>query len=132
MLSCVDAIKSSLMCSCVACGVISICSGSICALVAPPSQVSTAQRPTMCDCFVCVCVRARRMYGPDFLVSPVTTMNASSWSVYLPTLVNSTWTYYWNGTDVGAGGVTVSVNTTSIAEYPVFVRTPSALGFVHL
>ncbi len=70
-----------------------------------------------------------RMYGPDFLVSPVTTFGAISWSVYLPALTNSTWTYYWNGTDVGPGGMMVSVNTTSIAEYPVFVRMPSTLGF---
>lgn len=74
-------------------------------------------------------VEGQWMYGPDWLVSPVTTQGATSWSVYLPTLNNATWTYYWNGTSVGVGGVTVSVNTANISDYPVFVRTPSALGF---
>jgi len=56
------------------------------------------------------------MYGPDFLVSPVTTYNATSWSVYLPLLSSAHWKYYWNGTDVGPGGYRVVVDVSSIGD----------------
>jgi alpha-D-xyloside xylohydrolase len=65
------------------------------------------------------------MYGPDFLVGPVLTLGATSRSVYLPTLANATWVYYWNGTDAGSGGGRVSVNTSAIGDFPLFVRTPT-------
>ena len=68
------------------------------------------------------------MYGRDFLVGPVLQYQATSRSVYLPDLsaLNATWVYYWNGTDCGSGGGRVSVNTTSLLDFPLFVRTPTA------
>ena len=69
-------------------------------------------------------VQGQWMYGPDYLVNPVTSSNATSWSTYLPTLgPRETWVYFWNGTDVGAGGRSVVVDTTNITEFPLFVRT---------
>ena len=51
------------------------------------------------------------MFGPRLLVTPVTTPNATEWSVYLPqTGDNGTqpWTYWWtNQTYVGGQTVTV-------------------------
>lgn len=69
-------------------------------------------------------VEGQWMYGPDFLVSPVTTHLATSWTVYLPALTSSHWVYYWNGSDAGVGGYSVNVNVTAIGDYPLFVRTP--------
>ena len=34
--------------------------------------------------------------------------------------------FEWNGTDAGTGGCRVNVNTASLLDYPVFVRTPVA------
>lgn len=69
-------------------------------------------------------VEGQWMYGPDFLVSPVTTYLATSWTVYLPALTSAHWVYYWNNSDAGLGGYSVTVNVTAIGEYPLFVRTP--------
>lgn len=69
-------------------------------------------------------VEGQWMYGPDFLVAPVTLYQATSWTIYLPLLSSSHWVYYWNGSDAGAGGYNVTVNVTDIADYPLFVRTP--------
>jgi len=66
------------------------------------------------------------MYGPDWLVGPVLAPGQASRSVYLPALPGGreAWVYYWNGTSAGAGGSRVTVNTASLSDYPVFVRTP--------
>ena len=58
------------------------------------------------------------MFGPDYLVSPVTEMGARSWSVYLPAGVS--WAYHFNGT-VYVGGQTISVSTP-LDEFPLFKR----------
>jgi alpha-glucosidase (family GH31 glycosyl hydrolase) len=65
------------------------------------------------------------LYGPDFLVGPVLVQGATSRSVYLPALINATWVYRWNGTDAGSGGHRVTVDTTSLSDFPLFVRTPA-------
>merc|ERR1712216_169516 len=73
---------------------------------------------------------AQFMSGPDWLVSPVTVENATSWPAYLPALPATgneaaEWVYWWNQTVV-TGGAWVSVDTTSIADYPLFFRRPSS------
>ena len=65
------------------------------------------------------------MYGKDWLVGPVLAYQAQSRSVYLPALENATWVYYMNGTDAGAGGYRVTVDTTRMADFPLFLRTPT-------
>lgn len=65
------------------------------------------------------------MFGPDWLVAPVTAPAAaggSARSVYLPSLAgvpNATWVYWWNQTSVGAGGARVSL-PTPLGEFPLF------------
>ena len=69
------------------------------------------------------------MFGPDWLVTPITDFGASSWTVYLPRLdTDYVWVYYFNGTVMGHGGRSVTVSTP-IGEFPLFVRvheTPPA------
>lgn len=66
------------------------------------------------------------MYGPDFLVAPVLSPDATTRDVFLPDLsaANATWVYYFNGTSLPGGGV-VTVDVSDIRNYPVFVRTPT-------
>ena len=68
------------------------------------------------------------MYGRDYLVAPVLQYRAASRSLYLPNLtaLSATWVYYWNGSDCGSGGGRVTVNTSSLLDFPLFVRTPVA------
>lgn len=69
-------------------------------------------------------VEGQFMFGPDWLVAPITTYQATNWTAYLPPLdANHTWIYWWNQTDVGAGGQWVTVNTP-ITEFPLFFRRP--------
>lgn len=65
------------------------------------------------------------MFGPDWLVAPVTTYQATSRTVYLPLLNASseTWVYYYNFTEVGPGGGRFTV-PTPIGEFPLFFRRP--------
>ena len=62
------------------------------------------------------------MFGPDWLISPVTAQGATSWPVYLPDLAreNEEWVYWWNQTVVGGGWK--SVDTTKIGHFPLFTR----------
>ncbi len=47
---------------------------------------------------VCVLVN-RFMFGPDWLVAPVTTYQAANWTVYLPALpAPQVWVYFFNET----------------------------------
>ena len=69
---------------------------------------------------------AQFMFGPDWLVSPVTTSNATTWPVYLPNLnagEKSEWVYWWDQT-VYQPGKWYTMNTTSISEFPLFVKRP--------
>jgi len=60
------------------------------------------------------------MFGPDWLVAPVTAENATTWDVYLP--VGAVWTYWWNKTAV-KGGSWRSVDVSSLADFPLFKRS---------
>lgn len=84
------------------------------------------------DCADCAAatplLESQWMYGPDYLVAPVLLADAQGRDVYLPDVsgTNHTWVYYWNKSDVGAGGGVVTVNVSDVRDYPVFVRTPVA------
>ena len=67
------------------------------------------------------------MLGPDWLVAPVTTYNATQWSVYLPRIAaNETWIYYFNTSMVYQGGGLNVTIATPLNEFPLFTR---ATGF---
>ncbi len=60
------------------------------------------------------------MFGPAFLVNPVTTAGATSRSVYLPA---GSWYDFWTGTTT-AGGSKMSVSAP-LSQIPLFVRAGS-------
>ncbi len=66
---------------------------------------------------------AQYMFGPAWLVAPVTAENATTWPVYLPALAGgASWTYHWNGSAVAGSGWR-SVDVSNIAHFPLFKRT---------
>eukprot|EP00048_Salpingoeca_helianthica_P023008 m.21681 g.21681 ORF g.21681 m.21681 type:complete len:843 (+) comp8126_c0_seq1:167-2695(+) len=66
------------------------------------------------------------MFGPDWLVAPVTVYGGTSHSVVLPTLPSGqVWMYWWNQSRYFAGGQTVTL-ATPISEFPLFLRTTLA------
>ena len=63
----------------------------------------------------------------DWLVAPVTEENATSWPVYLPALdKGARWVYHWNQSVVAAEAGWHSVDTTALADFPLFSRRPAA------
>jgi alpha-D-xyloside xylohydrolase len=62
------------------------------------------------------------MFGPKYLVSPVTEANASSWTSYLP--AGAKWQYYFDASKTFEGGQEVSLDTP-LDEFPLFVRVTS-------
>ena len=66
------------------------------------------------------------MFGPAFLVAPVTTYKATTRSVYLPTTPGG-WYLFWTGA-AAAGGATVSAPAPFDAM-PVYVRAGSIVPF---
>ncbi|MGA7745039.1 MAG: TIM-barrel domain-containing protein [Polyangia bacterium] len=63
------------------------------------------------------------MFGPAFLVAPVTTYQATTRSVYLPTTPGG-WYLFWTGAPV-AGGATVAAAPAPFDAMPVYVRAGS-------
>jgi len=60
------------------------------------------------------------MFGPALLINPVTTMGATSRSVYLPA---GTWYDFWTGaTSTGGGNSTASA---PLSQIPIYVRAGS-------
>ena len=64
------------------------------------------------------------MFGPDFLVSPVTDMGARNWSLYLP--AGATYRHFFTNRSY-AGGQNVTV-ATPLAEFPLFHVVRSAFA----
>jgi alpha-D-xyloside xylohydrolase len=70
-------------------------------------------------------IRDEYMFGPAFLVAPVTEQGATSRMVYLP--AGTDWYNYWSGERV-SGGKPVKVDAP-IDTLPLFVRAGSILPF---
>jgi hypothetical protein len=69
-------------------------------------------------------VEDQYMFGPDWLVGPVTEMGAKTRSIYLPGLpANQTWVYYFNYSEVGGVGGRFEMDTP-IGEFPLFFIRP--------
>ncbi len=62
------------------------------------------------------------MYGPAFMVSPVTTEGATSRSVYLP---DGKWYDFWTGATVN-GGATINA-AAPLSQIPLFIRAGSVI-----
>jgi alpha-D-xyloside xylohydrolase len=63
------------------------------------------------------------MFGPAFLVAPVTTYQATTRSVYLPSTPGD-WYLFWTGA-AAAGGATVPAAPAPFDAMPVYVRAGS-------
>jgi alpha-D-xyloside xylohydrolase len=88
-------------------------------------QGSTIMRPLVMDFRTDSKAREignQYMFGPALLVTPVTTYNARTQSVYLPTTTGG-WYDFWTGT-AAAGGATVSAGA-AFDSLPVYVRAGS-------
>jgi alpha-glucosidase (family GH31 glycosyl hydrolase) len=82
------------------------------------------------------------MLGPDYLFSPVTEYNATSWQVYLPKLgpsdtqgfgqesnadvsvVEATWVHHYTNTSY-RGGQVHTIDVSDLDTFPLFKRTDS-------
>ena len=63
---------------------------------------------------------AQYMFGPDWLVAPVTAENATAWPVYLPSLDDGAcWVYHWNGSAIAETGWR-TVDVRNISHFPLF------------
>jgi alpha-D-xyloside xylohydrolase len=59
------------------------------------------------------------MFGPKFLMSPITDPNVTTWTTYLP--AGAKWQYYFDQSKVWSGGQEVTV-PTPLDEFPLFQR----------
>jgi len=64
------------------------------------------------------------MFGPDWLIVPVTKAGATTWSAYLPPLLDDSWIYWWNRTEMPSGWV--DIDTSAIGSFPLFRRASAA------
>jgi alpha-D-xyloside xylohydrolase len=88
---------------------------------------STFMRPLVMDFPSDVAAREltdEYMFGPAFLVAPVTTYKARSRSVYLPS--GAAWYDFWTGRTVSAGKIDAPAPLDAM---PVFVRAGSIIPF---
>ena len=65
-------------------------------------------------------IKDQFMFGPALLVNPVTTMGATSRSVYLPA---GTWYDFWTGKTTTGGGM--STASAPLSQIPLYVRAGS-------
>ena len=65
-------------------------------------------------------IKDQFMFGPALLVNPVTTMGATSRSVYLPA---GTWYDFWTGSTMTGGGM--STASAPLSQIPIYVRAGS-------
>ena len=76
------------------------------------------------------------MLGPDYLFSPVTEYNATSWQVYLPKLdakapegsalgvEEAAWIHHYTNTSY-RGGKVYTIDVSDLDTFPLFKRTDS-------
>lgn len=74
------------------------------------------------------------MLGPDYLFSPVTTYNATSWQVYLPKLEGSdagseAWVHHYTNKTY-SGGAVVTIDVSDLDTFPLFKRSNPKYGTV--
>jgi alpha-D-xyloside xylohydrolase len=67
-------------------------------------------------------IKDQFMFGPALLISPVTAMNATSRSVYLPA---GTWYDFWTGSTVMGGAA--AMTSAPLSQIPIHVRGGSIL-----
>lgn len=69
------------------------------------------------------------MFGPDYLVAPVYTYQATSRSVYLPKLLpeNAVWQHFYTK-QVYPGGERLEIDT-SVNDFPLFIQTTSIITY---
>ncbi len=100
------------------------------------------QPPLQPPCLACPCallspvmhseaVSGQFMFGPSWLVAPVTTVGATNATVYLPPLSPALqWVYWYNQTVVAATGwVTIP---TDVSQFPLFYQQPTPPSVVQL
>jgi alpha-D-xyloside xylohydrolase len=90
-------------------------------------QAGTIMRPLVMDFAADQTARDLNneyMFGPAFLVAPVTTYQARTWAVYLPK--GAAWYDFWTGKAAAAGAHDVAAPYDAI---PVFVRAGSIVPF---
>lgn len=79
------------------------------------------------DTAACTQAEQQFMFGPDWLIAPITqpVATAPSMTVYLPSLAaaNQTWTHWWSGRNMGPGGNTITwtFNGTFV-DFPLYKR----------
>jgi alpha-D-xyloside xylohydrolase len=71
------------------------------------------------------------MFGPDYLISPVTTFNASSWEVYLPVLpsTGARWVHHYTS-KAYTGGQSVQIDVSNLDTFPLFKRSDARYATV--
>jgi len=69
-------------------------------------------------------IDAAFMFGPDYLISPVTKYNAASWKVYLPKLDNASaqWVHHYTNKTFIPGQV-YNIDVSDLDTFPFFKRT---------
>ena len=73
-------------------------------------------------------VDSAMMFGPDFLISPVTKYNVTSWDVYLPKLsslsggVQPHWVHHYTNKTFD-GGKVYTIDVSDLDTFPFFKRT---------
>jgi len=67
------------------------------------------------------------MFGPEYLVAPVTEYNATSWQVYLPELPeDAKWVHHYTSTAY-SGGQVVDIDVSDLDTFPLFKRSDVSL-----
>ena len=71
------------------------------------------------------------MFGPDYLISPVTEYGATSWPVYLPKLetTGARWVHHYTNTSY-VGGKSYTIDVSDLDTFPFFKRTNSTYATV--
>jgi alpha-D-xyloside xylohydrolase len=65
-------------------------------------------------------IKDQYMFGPDYLVAPVTDMGSRNWTLYLPGTASTKWTHVFSDRAYD-GGQRVTIDTP-LDEFPLFKR----------